>query len=404
MPGRFRTLFTMAAFLILGLAAQAQTQPSPEEGPYRVGGGVTRPEILSQGSKPQYTEAARKARISGVVILEAIIDEQGDVTNVRVLKGLPMGLDQAAVDAVQTWKFKPAMLEGKPVKVYYVLTVNFQVDGSPFQGPAILGFLRNHADYAELVKDRRFAEAAALLDRLPAGPEVGLARIYLLLDQDLFEEALRTARISKGPFMVEALQALASYARVRSQRPDLDPSLRGDILWWGFTAADLAREQEPDDPELMTLKSSLLRQRAAQMGDGSADAERLLAEADQLEAWAAEARARQAEERAGGNREEPLLVQGEVTRPEKISGDLPAGTEVARKARVWGNVIVAVVIDENGNVISTRIVQGLPMGLNGKALDAVRTWKFKPATLKGKPVKVRYQVTVNFPEQKLKGN
>jgi TonB family protein len=46
---------------------------------------------------------------------------------VRVLKGLPMGLDHAAVDAVQKWKFKPATLEGRPVKVYYVLTVNFQV-------------------------------------------------------------------------------------------------------------------------------------------------------------------------------------------------------------------------------------------------------------------------------------
>lgn len=61
------------------------------------------------------------------MIVEAIIDTNGNVTNVRVLKGLPMGLDKAAVDAVQRWKFKPAMLEGRPVKVYYVLTVNFQV-------------------------------------------------------------------------------------------------------------------------------------------------------------------------------------------------------------------------------------------------------------------------------------
>jgi len=58
---------------------------------------------------------------------EAIIDTGGNVTNVRVLKGLPMGLDRAAVEAVQKWKFKPATLEGRPVKVYYVLTVNFQV-------------------------------------------------------------------------------------------------------------------------------------------------------------------------------------------------------------------------------------------------------------------------------------
>jgi len=49
------------------------------------------------------------------------------VTNVRVLKGLPMGLDQAAVDAVKNWRFRPATLNGRPVSVYYSLTVNFRL-------------------------------------------------------------------------------------------------------------------------------------------------------------------------------------------------------------------------------------------------------------------------------------
>ncbi len=61
------------------------------------------------------------------MIVEAIIDKEGNVTNVKVLKGLPMGLDQAAVDAVSRWKFKPATLNAKPVAVIYNLTVNFQL-------------------------------------------------------------------------------------------------------------------------------------------------------------------------------------------------------------------------------------------------------------------------------------
>jgi len=102
--------------------------PPPMEptGPIRVGGDVKPPKKISFPS-PQYTEIARKARISGVVIVEAIIDKQGNVTNVKVLKGLPMGLDQSAVDAVQRWKFEPATLNGKPVAVIYNLTVNFQL-------------------------------------------------------------------------------------------------------------------------------------------------------------------------------------------------------------------------------------------------------------------------------------
>ena len=79
------------------------------------------------GAQPAYTELARKARIQGVVIVEAIIDKEGRVTNVRVLKGLPMGLDQSAVDAVKSWRFKPATLNGRPVSVYYSLTVNFRL-------------------------------------------------------------------------------------------------------------------------------------------------------------------------------------------------------------------------------------------------------------------------------------
>jgi len=101
--------------------------PSPEpEGPIQVGGDVNPPE-KTFAPQPQYTEIARKARLQGVVIVQAIIDKGGNVTNVKVLKGLGMGLDQAAVDAIKKWKFDPATLNGKPVAVYYNLTVNFRL-------------------------------------------------------------------------------------------------------------------------------------------------------------------------------------------------------------------------------------------------------------------------------------
>lgn len=100
--------------------------PAEPEGPIRVGGDVQPPVKVSAPS-PQYTEIARKARIQGVVIVEAIIDKEGSVTNVKVLKGLPMGLDTAAADAVKKWKFQPATLNGKPVAVIYNLTVNFRL-------------------------------------------------------------------------------------------------------------------------------------------------------------------------------------------------------------------------------------------------------------------------------------
>jgi TonB family protein len=98
--------------------------PSEPEGPIHVGGDVKAPVKIS-APQPQYTEIARKARIQGVVIVQAIINKQGEVTDVKVLKGLPMGLDQSAVDAIRKWRFEAATLNGKPVDVYYNLTVNF---------------------------------------------------------------------------------------------------------------------------------------------------------------------------------------------------------------------------------------------------------------------------------------
>ncbi len=104
-----------------------EAPPDPEpQGPIEVGGDVTKP-IKIHAPQPNYTEIARKARIEGLVIVQAIIDKRGDVTNVKVIKDLPMGLTEEAVKAIKQWKFKPATLRGKPVDVYYNLTVNFRL-------------------------------------------------------------------------------------------------------------------------------------------------------------------------------------------------------------------------------------------------------------------------------------
>jgi len=94
--------------------------------PVRVGGNVKAPVLVTK-IEPLYTDLARRARIQGIVILEAVIDRNGNVTEARVLKGLPMGLDQSALNAIRQWRFKPGTLNGQAVPVYYNLTINFQL-------------------------------------------------------------------------------------------------------------------------------------------------------------------------------------------------------------------------------------------------------------------------------------
>jgi protein TonB len=100
--------------------------PGPSFGPLQISGDVVAPRRL-YAPEPHYPEEARHARVQGVVILQTVIDTLGEVTNVRVLKGLPSGLTEAAVEAVSSWRFEPATLDGEPVAVYYIVTVSFSV-------------------------------------------------------------------------------------------------------------------------------------------------------------------------------------------------------------------------------------------------------------------------------------
>lgn len=101
--------------------------PAPEdEGPIRVGGLIQMPRKIKD-VLPTYTEVARRARIEGVVILEIIIDKQGNVKNIKVLRGLPMGLTEAAIEAVKQWKYEPSTLNGKPIEIQGTVTVTFRL-------------------------------------------------------------------------------------------------------------------------------------------------------------------------------------------------------------------------------------------------------------------------------------
>ena len=95
-------------------------------GPRRIGGGVSAP-ILTYSVEPEFSEEARKAKVAGNVLVNLWVDTNGNPTHVRVIRGVGMGLDEKAVEAVRQYKFKPAMENGKPVLVELNVEVNFQI-------------------------------------------------------------------------------------------------------------------------------------------------------------------------------------------------------------------------------------------------------------------------------------
>jgi TonB family protein len=92
----------------------------------------------------------------------------------------------------------------------------------------------------------------------------------------------------------------------------------------------------------------------------------------------------------------PFSVGGSVTAPVPIYKPEPAYSEEARKAKYQGTVVLWIVVDVQGNVADARVVKPLGMGLDEKALETVRTWKFKPGMRGGVPVPVRVAVEVTF--------
>ncbi len=83
--------------------------------------------VVIEKTAPSYTEEGRKAKHQGRVVLRTVIDEGGLVKDVEVIEGQPYGLSEAAMAAVRTWRFHPALYEGKPVAVLYLLTINFRL-------------------------------------------------------------------------------------------------------------------------------------------------------------------------------------------------------------------------------------------------------------------------------------
>ncbi len=92
----------------------------------------------------------------------------------------------------------------------------------------------------------------------------------------------------------------------------------------------------------------------------------------------------------------PMHVGGSVRPPTALNSVAPGFTDDARKAKFEGTVRLYLWIDKNGLPSHIRVIRGVGMGLDEKAVEAAQQYRFKPATRKGKPVKVDLYIDVNF--------
>ncbi len=101
-------------------------------------GGIGRPQMAGRNNvgypeciycpTPSFSEEARKSKLQGAVTLRIVVGSDGRAANIRVVRGLGMGLDERATDAVRAWRFKPALGPGgKPVPTEVLIEVTFRL-------------------------------------------------------------------------------------------------------------------------------------------------------------------------------------------------------------------------------------------------------------------------------------
>jgi protein TonB len=117
---------------ILGNSTRVVPPPPPPlprhvapHGPYRVGGVVQAPQLVYQ-VQPMYPPLAKEIHVQGDVLIDSVIDAQGNVTQMKVVSGQPL-LITAAIDALRQWRYSPTLLNGVPVTVEMEVTVKFRL-------------------------------------------------------------------------------------------------------------------------------------------------------------------------------------------------------------------------------------------------------------------------------------
>ncbi len=118
-----------AGGLLGGVLGGTGNVPPPPPAPVRVGGNVKQPKIVHI-EQPKYPPEAKRARVEGVVVLEATVTAEGTVEKVKAISGPPM-LVESAVEALTHWKYEPTYLNGQAVPVILTARISFSLGNTP---------------------------------------------------------------------------------------------------------------------------------------------------------------------------------------------------------------------------------------------------------------------------------
>jgi len=288
----------------------------------------------------QYTPEARAAGLQGTVSLYVEVNRGGKPSEVQVMEGRGLGLDEEAIKAVKHWEFEPNPDAADEVQDALEVDVPFLLDPP---GP----WLVKSESYRFTIPDReRRGDVVRPVPIRYVAPDAAACREAGAVAVSL------TVGINGAPRGVSAMEGGASVLA--------DAAVKAAESWQFQPGRNNGKKVE---------------------------AQALLEFACRPEGAVAKTPAVS---------EQKYRVGGGVSPPVLISKAEPEYSETARKARRQGTSMLYVEISPEGRATHIHVVRRLGMGLDQKAVEAVKRWHFKPGMKDGKPVTVEATIEVNF--------
>lgn len=326
--------------------AQADSSQPPQR--IRVGGSVQQSKLIHQ-VPPKYPPLAKQARIQGTVRLRATIAKDGSVRDLEVVSGHPL-LVESALEAVRQWRYQQTLLNGEPVEVITMIDINFTLEGGPGAEAA-----------AQSVEPPAFSlEEPGQPQRIRVGAAVQQRKL-LYSPEPLYPPLAEQARV-RGTVRLDVLIA-ADGAVKQVHFISGHPLLAGAVV-------EAAKKWRYRPTLLDGQPVEVVTQVQVTLPPGAVAPE---AEATPT-----------------------YRVSEGVKRPALIHKVEPVYTQEARDAKLEGKVVALIEIGADGLIRNVEITKSLGMGLDEKAVEALRQWRFQPAEMNGQPVAVKASIEMNF--------
>ena len=404
----FAFVFLLAPILIASLAQSQAPPPASTVPPRR----VKVPEdaasaLLIQKAGIQYPDAARKAGTQGMVVLDVVTSDKGDVQAVTISSG-DYALAEAAIDSVKRWKYKPYLVDGTPVEMESTVSINFHLRTLPHSDPPPLGtfddgnYVNEFLDLyyplsRDWVRETDLMRKNYSAEGLSTGIYVLLAAVHIPehtappeADSSFVLSAIERGADSSTQTCDLYLRKLASELQSKKeaqQKGDLSNfSLRGQ----NFQRADFEFRHGPSHHAIVCtqVKDYLLQWNVAGFSKGAVQG--AVATIDSV--TAVPAVLAPTPPKYGVTY---LHVSSGVTQGLILKKVEPIYPEAAKFGHIQGRVDLHAIINKTGDVVDLEVIDG-PIELVVSAVNAVRQWKYRPYILKGEPVEVDTTITVQY--------